>query len=46
MYLAECTFTDASKEDEVEEVNVSIEVDDLGMKIKREVGKKKEGGQT
>ena len=31
-YLAEGTLPDASEENEVEEVNVSIEVDDLGKK--------------
>ncbi len=31
-YLAEGTLSDASEENKVEEINVSIEVDDLGKK--------------
>ena len=34
-YLAEGTLSDASKENEVEEINVGIKVDDLGKKNQR-----------
>ena len=40
-YLAECALSNASEENKMKEINVSIEVDDLGKKNQK-AGRRKE----